>query len=162
MAKSSLNLHWFSGKHNHDECIEKAFDIAEKLCDKKGLRFTPTRRLVLNLLWLQHTPVGAYELLEMAKERGYRAAPITIYRALNFLIENGLAHRIASNNSYVGCSCGGGKHHAIFLICRKCGNICEVNGSDFLKKFKKATTESGFKIKTSSLEFEGLCPHCNK
>ncbi|MBR7159163.1 MAG: transcriptional repressor [Alphaproteobacteria bacterium] len=162
MPKNVISPKWFTAKHNHEECIASALAVAEKICQKKSLRFTPTRRLVFNLLWKQHTPVGAYELLEMAKAEGYRAAPITIYRALDFLIENGLAHRLASTNSYIGCSCGGGKHHGVFLICRNCGRVLELNGTELIKKFKHSALEVGFKIKSSAIEIEGLCPICSK
>lgn len=162
MPKNVITPKWFANKHNHEECIDSALAVAEKICQKKSLRFTPTRRMVFSLLWQKHTPSGAYEILEMAKKKGYRAAPITIYRALDFLIENGLAHRLATTNSYIGCSCGGGKHHGVFLICRNCGRVLELNATELIKKFKHSAMDTGFKIKSSSIEIEGICPICTK
>ena len=103
--------------HDHEHCIEDAVSAAEKLCAAKGLRFTPLRRRVLELVWSGHKPVGAYALLDQLRDEDLGSAPPTIYRALDFLIEHGLIHRIERMNAFIGCSHPGEAHRGFFLIC---------------------------------------------
>src|SRR5918999_799750 len=103
--------------HDHLSCIGDALDRAAVLCDQRGARLTPLRRRVLELVWRGHEPVGAYDLLAQMG----RAAPPTVYRALDFLIEQGLVHRIESLNAYVGCDRPEAAHASQFLICTDCG-----------------------------------------
>ena len=99
---------------------------AEKLCAAKGLRFTPLRRRVLELVWSGHKPVGAYALLDQLRDEDLGSAPPTVYRALDFLIEHGLIHRIERMNAFIGCSHPGEAHRGFFLICGECGNAEEL------------------------------------
>ncbi|MDX2494940.1 MAG: hypothetical protein QNK27_08275, partial [Desulfuromusa sp.] len=96
------NLHFISGEHDHQCCLDGAMANAELLCQQRGKRFTSIRRRVFELIWQQHKPIGAYEVLEGLQQDG-RAAPPTVYRALDFLLDLGLVHRINSLNAYVGC-----------------------------------------------------------
>ena len=93
---------------------------------QKGVRFTPLRRRVLELVWSSHKPVGAYALLDQLRNEDLGSAPPTVYRALDFLIENGLIHRIERMNAFVGCSHPGEAHRGFFLICGDCGNAEEL------------------------------------
>ncbi|MCK5914330.1 MAG: transcriptional repressor, partial [Desulfuromusa sp.] len=95
------NLQFISEDHDHLSCIAAAMANAEQLCQHRGKRFTAIRRRVFELVWQQHKPIGAYEVLEKLQQDG-RAAPPTVYRALDFLLELGLVHRIASLNAFVG------------------------------------------------------------
>ena len=113
--------------HDHDHCVEDALAAAERLCAKKDLRFTPLRRRVLELVWSSHKPVGAYALLDQLRDEDLGSAPPTIYRALDFLIENGLIHRIERMNAFIGCSHPGEAHRGFFLICGECGNAEELH-----------------------------------
>ena len=97
-------------KHNHDECIENALTAAQEICAARDTRFTPLRRRVLELVWVKHEPITAYEILDLLSEGQKRVAPPTVYRALDFLIEEGFVHRIESLNSFVGCSDPAHKH----------------------------------------------------
>src|SRR5581483_8522848 len=90
--------------HDHALCIDDALAAAERQCAARGARLTEQRRRVLELIWKSHAPVGAYTLLDRLREGGVRAQPPTVYRALEFLVENGLIHRIESLNAYVGCA----------------------------------------------------------
>src|SRR5512134_33218 len=89
--------------HDHKRCSADALRHAEALCDRRAQKLTPTRRQVLEVLLESHKPLGAYEIIDRAARHGTRHAPITVYRALDFLIENGLAHRIESRNAYIAC-----------------------------------------------------------
>ena len=95
--------------HDHQSCIQQALDTAANLCEQRGLNLTPIRRRVLEIVWRSHEPIGAYQILaELAKERD-KAAPPTVYRALDFLIDAGLVHRIESLNAFGGCGAHTGK-----------------------------------------------------
>ena len=108
--------------HDHDRCSADALAHAEALCVKRGERLTTMRRHVLEVLAASHKPLGAYEIIEQVAVRGPRPAPITIYRALDFLTAQGLVHRIESRNAFLACI----NNHAsgapvVFLICEHCG-----------------------------------------
>src|SRR3954471_22140635 len=108
--------------HDHDRCAADALRHAEALCAGRAQKFTPIRRQVLQALLSSHRPLGAYEVIdEMAKSMP-RPAPITVYRALDFLMQNGLVHRIESRNAFLACA---HDHDAAamvaFLICDACG-----------------------------------------
>jgi Fur family zinc uptake transcriptional regulator len=96
--------------HDHEHCVEDALAAADKLCAEQGLRFTPLRRRVLELVWSSHKPVGAYALLDKLRSEDLGSAPPTVYRALDFLIEHGLIHRIERMNAFIGCSHPGETH----------------------------------------------------
>ena len=90
--------------HDHSQCVDSALADADALCARQGVRLTALRRRVLELVWQSHKPLGAYDILgTLSEEDGRRAAPPTVYRALDFLMENGLIHRIASLNAFIGC-----------------------------------------------------------
>src|SRR5690606_10698879 len=89
--------------HDHEQCVSDALAAAEQVCERSGARLTPVRRGVLGLVWQSHRPMGAYDLLDtLAREDDRRPAPPTVYRALDFLQEHGLVHRIASLNAFIG------------------------------------------------------------
>src|SRR5262245_38713286 len=112
--------------HDHGRCVDDAIAAAAELCARSGDRLTPLRRRVLELVWTGHRPVGAYALLDQLKQDGRSAAPPTVYRALDFLLERGLVHRLASLNAYCGCVHPGEAHLVQFLICRDCGTAAEL------------------------------------
>jgi zinc transport system ATP-binding protein len=107
--------------------VHSALAEADALCTRQGLRLTALRRRVLELVWQSHKPLGAYDILAVLSEQdGRRAAPPTVYRALDFLLENGLVHRIASLNAFIGCSHPEHAHQGQFLICRECHVAIEL------------------------------------
>ena len=89
--------------HDHDSCIADALRNADEICKSKGLRFTALRRRVLEIIWAKHEPTGAYDILEELSTNKARAAPPTVYRALNFLLKHGFVHKIESLNAFLGC-----------------------------------------------------------
>jgi Fur family transcriptional regulator, zinc uptake regulator len=149
-------------KHNHDECIENALKAAEDICTERDTRFTPLRRRVLELVWTKHAPITAYEVLDLLSEGQKRVAPPTVYRALDFLIEEGFVHRIESLNSFVGCSDPKHRHQGHFLICRKCSNVSEMNEQSLHDVIKKAAQSFGYSYENSILEIAGICENCRK
>jgi len=149
-----------SPAHDHGHCIRQALDAAEDRCKSNGARLTELRRRVLELVWQSHAPVGAYALLDILKAEGQNAAPPTVYRALDFLLEQGLVHRVASLNAYMGCSHPGQPHAAKLLICRKCGRAAELDDPTLDEAVRASAERLGFSLTSQSIEAEGLCADC--
>ena len=147
-------------QHDHGNCIENALATAEQLCAARGLRFTALRRRVLELVWQSHRPIGAYEILDLLGEEKQNAAPPTVYRALDFLIEAGLAHRLDSLNAFIGCTDPGRRHTGQFLICRECRTVTELDDNELDALVAKKAAASGFTAVRQILEIEGLCKSC--
>lgn len=150
--------------HDHHSCVAEALKRATELCEERKLRLTPLRRRVLEVVWSSHKPIGAYDILGvLAEERG-SAAPPTVYRALDFLLENGMIHRIESLNAFVGCidpDHPPSKHHSgQFLICRNCGRVAEIADADLEAAVVHAASRLGFVVERQTIEVLGTCPPC--
>jgi Fur family transcriptional regulator, zinc uptake regulator len=147
--------------HDHDRCSSDAMAIAEARCGQRGQRLTPIRRKVLAALLGSHKPLGAYEIIDRLALKGPRLAPITAYRALEFLRENGLVHRIESRNAFIACV---HNHTAsalvVFLICERCGAVGEASSSDVAATLTSAAHAAGFTPKSPVIELSGICTHC--
>jgi Fur family zinc uptake transcriptional regulator len=148
--------------HDHGDCVEQAIETADRLCREKGLRFTRLRRRVLQLVWTSHKPVGAYDILEQLNREGRRAAPPTVYRALEFLIEAELVHRLDSLNAFVGCADPSSSHTGQFLICRACRSVAELDDRDISDIVQRTAANLGFTAVHQMLEIQGLCEVCQK
>lgn len=147
--------------HNHGHCISDAIQSARQLCDERGVRLTSLREQVLELVWQSHKPLGAYTLMEMlAQASTRRVAPPTVYRALDFLLEEGLIHRINSLNAFIGCPSPNQKHQSHFLICQNCNVAVELDNSQLNQSIFDAATSAGFTLASHSVEINGLCPSC--
>jgi len=149
-------------KHNHRSCIDEALARAGELCGRRGARLTEVRRRVLELVWNSHRPVGAYELLEKLHRDGRSAAPPTVYRALDFLREHGLVHRIESLNAFVGCPRPDKDHVSQFLICTDCRNVAEIADPAIGSAVSKSAAAAGFLVNRLTIEMQGLCPVCSE
>lgn len=147
--------------HDHGHCVAEALAQAEALCRSRGVRLTPQRRLVLELVWRGHRPRGAYDILdELARLSGTRPAPLTVYRALEFLQENGLVHRIESLNAFIGCADPRSGHHAQFFVCDACGDTVELNDRSVDDALCASAAASGFAIDRAIVEIHGHCRSC--
>ena len=162
MAKKT-NLHAVFPEpgHDHGRCSSDAIAHAEAICVARAERLTPIRRNVLEALLSSHQPLGAYELIDKLAARGGRPAPITIYRALDFLREQGLVHRIESRNAFIACV----HNHdsgdpVVFLICEKCGAVGEAASAAVADTIRSASRAAGFTPKTPVIEISGICAHC--
>lgn len=142
--------------HDHDRCIAQALAAAEEECRRRGARLTDIRRRVLELVWRSHAPIGAYALLEALG----KAAPPTVYRALDFLLAHGLIHRIEKLNAFVGCAHPGHAQAGQFLLCRQCGGAAELNDDGIEQAVRDAAGRMGFTVTALTVEAEGLCPSC--
>ncbi len=149
--------------HDHARCSADAMAHAEALCAERGERLTPMRRRVLEILAASHRPLGAYEIMEQAGRKGPRPAPITVYRALDFLRQNGLVHRIESRNAFVACARDHrGDALVAFLICEHCGAVGEAPAAAAAQTLAAAARSAGFTPSLSVIEITGTCSHCRK
>ena len=154
--------HFPDTRHDHKVCRTRALLEAEAYCRREGLRLTALRRRVLELVWADHQPVGAYTLLEQLVAEGRKAAPPTVYRSLDFLLEHGLIHRIASLNAYVGCNHPGREHEAQFFICVGCGQAAEIGDPSVESAIARDARRLGFTISRQTIEVSGTCAHCQE
>jgi Fur family zinc uptake transcriptional regulator len=146
--------------HDHSSCVLAALETAEQVCRDRGMRFTPIRRRVLELVWDSHKPIGAYDILEALGRESRSAAPPTVYRALDFLIEAGLVHRLDSLNAFVGCPDPASRHAGQFLICTRCRTVVELSDPDIERLIARKAADGGFTAIRQMLEIEGLCNVC--
>lgn len=146
--------------HDHGDCVADALATAEALCRQRGLRFTAIRRRVLELVWDSHKPIGAYDILDSLNRAGKKAAPPTVYRALEFLIEADLVHRLDSLNAFVGCPDPSSSHTGQFLICRACRSVAELDDADIYGLVQQKAGDLGFSAVHQMLEIQGLCRAC--
>lgn len=160
MAKKALDPQFPPQNHDHEQCVDDAMAAAEALCRDRGARLTEIRKRVLELVWQRHGPVGAYDILDSLRDENRRAQPPTVYRALDFLIEHGLIHRIESLNAYVGCAHPGQGHHGQFLICHSCRRVGEMDDPDIASLVAEKAKKLGFAAIEQTVEISGLCPDC--
>ncbi|MDG6095620.1 transcriptional repressor [Acetobacter sp. AN02] len=149
---------------------EQLLERAGDLCRRNGTKLTPLRRQVLGILLEAGKPAGAYDILTHLQACHAGAAPPTVYRALDFLLEQGLIHKIERLSSFVPCThildhhgCdheGEGMHATQFLICRTCGGVTELEDSGIIAATVQATRSIGFRVQHSTVEIEGLCASC--
>ncbi len=148
--------------HEHRHHAAHALERAERLCRERGLRLTPIRRKALEALHADHKPVGAYDLADrISPEGGRRLAPISIYRALDFLVEQGFVHRLSSKNAYLACLHGHGANEVVaFLICEACGGVDEDASPAMKKAVAAITSGRQFSPSHQVVEIVGRCEHC--
>ncbi|WP_166266876.1 Fur family transcriptional regulator [Marinobacter caseinilyticus] len=147
--------------HNHSACVHQALSDARSVCQRQNARLTPIRERVLELIWQSHKPLGAYDVLAVLAEDGHNAAPPTVYRALDFLQQYGLVHRIASLNAFTGCTHAGEHHTCLFLICRACRTVLELTAPAVSDAVAKASQAEAFTPEETIIEIAGLCPNCS-
>jgi len=146
--------------HDHVDCVRDAIAAAESVCGVRKARLTPLRKTVLGLVWGSHEPVGAYDILEQLRAQRDRVAPATVYRALDFLIEHGLIHRIESLNAFVGCGDPRIPHRGQFMICRECKTVAELADPDINQAVERRAHSLGFTVDRQTVEIIGVCDAC--
>jgi Fur family zinc uptake transcriptional regulator len=148
--------------HDHHRCAEDALSHAEEICRAEGLRFTDQRRQVLAALLESHVPASAYDVIDRLGRDGKPPAPVSVYRALDFLTEHRLAHRIESRNAYVACDRGEDCDGAatLFLLCDSCGAAGEASSAPLHAILADVTRRVGFAPGAPVVEIRGLCAAC--
>lgn len=148
--------------HDHAACISDALGRAEQHCASVGAKLTPIRRRVLELIWNSHKPAGAYDLLGQLGRDGQKVAPPTVYRALDFLIETGLVHRVESLNAFIGCTAPGHERQQEIFLCRACGTASEINDPQLGQRIHQNAASIGFTVERQAIEVVGLCKACRE
>ncbi len=133
---------------------------AEAQCQQRGVRFTPIRRRVLEMIAGASGGLKAYDLLDRLTTEHTAARPPTVYRALEFLIDQGLVHRIESLNAYVACPCPEHAHGFQLLICRQCGRVEELHLDEIHDRLSHRARELGFRVDRQTIELLGYCEAC--
>jgi len=147
-------------RHDHATCVLDGLSAAEARCTGEGLRFTPVRRKVLEILLREHRALGAYVILDRLRDAGFGSQPPVAYRALDFLLANGLAHKIERLNAFIACAHPGKTHAPAFLICRVCESVAEAQSAPARGALGAAARATGFQIERTVVEAEGICPAC--
>lgn len=150
--------------HDHRPCLADTLQRAESTYEELGMRLTPLRKQVLSEIAGSHTAVGAYDVLDrLSRQTGRRLAPISVYRALDSLVETGLVHRLESRNAFFACHA---KHAAnlrqIILACEQCNTVAEIGGDDVIKEIGRLAETAGFTTARTLVEISGTCGRCSK
>lgn len=132
----------------------------ERRVSASGLRLTPVRRRTLEILLEEHRALGAYDVLDRLASDGFGKQPPVAYRALDFLVENGLAHRIDRLNAFAACAIPDKQHDPVFLICSGCDAVEELHAADVNAGMHETAKQAGFQIQRMNIEVLGLCPSC--
>ncbi|MDD5580655.1 MAG: transcriptional repressor [Methylobacter sp.] len=148
-------------EHDHKKCVSAALDTAEHICIIRGVQLTPIRHKVLELIWESHKAVKAYDLLDRLKLIMEAAKPATIYRALDFLIEQGLIHRVESLNAFIGCSCSDHQHEQLLLICNRCHEVEERSAVKVMEVLAHEIEQANFILHSKAIEIHGICSKCD-
>jgi Fur family zinc uptake transcriptional regulator len=144
----------------HEHVLTDQLSTAEALCVQRGKRLTPIRRKVLEILLAEHRSVKAYELLELIRGVQPGAAPPTIYRALDFLVEEGLVHRLDAINAWTACLDAAGEPHDLLVVCTRCGAVAELSDPELSRKLAERVAKAGFALSGHETELRALCRQC--
>lgn len=148
--------------HNHSNCIQTALNNASQLCTQRGVQLTDIRKQVLELIWADHHAVKAYDLLERIKPLQSAAKPATIYRALDFLREQGFIHRVESLNAFIGCCDLKTAHEQLLLICKQCNDVEERHADLVMQALAQELQNAKFIAHSKAIEIHGLCENCSQ
>jgi Fur family zinc uptake transcriptional regulator len=162
MILSSAATAFPAPEHDHDLCLDEAMARARKAFDDKGLRLTPLRQAVFReIAAASHRAIGAYEVLDRLAARGERLAPISVYRAIDTLVEAGIVHRFESRNAFFACHAGH-EQRQLVLACEKCGALAEVDGAKVFAAIDATADAFAFSAsaKSAVVEVWGLCANC--
>lgn len=140
----------------------QALEQAERLCQQRGVRLTELRRRVLEILWSSAKPLGAYAILDLLRDDGRSGAPPTVYRALDFLLEQGLIHWLASRNVFIGCRQPDRHHSEQFLICQDCGLADELSNPVVEELLRAEAVARQFEMRAQRVEVLGRCLRCQQ
>lgn len=147
------------GKRATDALLKRA----ARLCETRGQRFTAVRRRVLEVVAGAEQPLGAYDIMaEIVGGGGGRVAPPTVYRALDFLVAQGLVHRVHSKNAFIVCRAGDAPHSAALYLCRLCGRVLEVPCAALEDHVAEHARDVGFGVESLAVEVRGICADCSE
>ncbi len=148
--------------HDHTHCTADLIARAERTCERRGSKLTGQRREILSSVAQSHTAVGAYDIIERMAAHGPRPAPITVYRALEFLLAHGLVHKIESRNAFVACSHAHEGQPAALLICEACGTVAELDAPEIFERIAEKAKAQKFTPARTLIEMSGTCGACGR
>ena len=154
------NMTFLDPHHDHAHCTADLIARAERTCERRGSKLTGQRREILSSVAQSHSAVGAYDIIERMAEHGPRPAPITVYRALDFLLAHGLVHKIESRNAFVACSHSHEGQPAALLICESCGTVAELDAPEIFKLVGEKAKAQKFTPAHTLIEMSGTCGPC--
>ncbi|CAH0532411.1 Zinc uptake regulation protein [Vibrio stylophorae] len=141
--------------------VEQQMEQAKAICDQRGVRMTPQRMMVFALLLRQRKAQSAYDLLDALKLEMPHAKPPTVYRALDFLLEQGFIHKVESTNSFIACGhLGSAQHCSVLLICERCDAVVETHHHQIEHALNEQAQQHGFQVLQHVIETHGVCPQC--
>lgn len=148
--------------HDHGPCLARTLERAEAAFEDRGLRMTPLRREVLQEIAGSHTAVGAYEILDrLARKGGRRLAPISVYRALDSLVEAGVVHRLESRNAFFACHMPhAADRRQVVLSCERCSTVAEIDAGEVFDGVSAISDQADFTISRILVEVSGTCTRC--
>ena len=154
------NMTFLDPHHDHAHCTADLIARAERTCERRGSKLTCQRRDILASVAQSHSAVGAYDIIERMAEHGPRPAPITVYRALDFLLAHGLVHKIESRNAFVACSHSHEGRPAALLICETCGTVSELDAPEIFERLAGKAQAQKFSPAHTMIEMSGTCGSC--
>jgi Fur family zinc uptake transcriptional regulator len=154
------NMTFLDPHHDHAHCTADLIARAERTCERRGSKLTGQRREILGSVAQSHSAVGAYDIIERMAEHGPRPAPITVYRALDFLLAHGLVHKIESRNAFVACSHSHEGQPAALLICETCGTVAELDVPEIFERIAEKAKARKFSPAHTMIEISGTCGAC--
>ena len=148
-------------RHDHRPCLTDAMLRAERAFDSQGLKLTPLRRRVLEEIAASHDAVGAYDVLDrLVRKTGERMAPVSVYRAIDALLQAGVVHRLESRNAFFACHTPHAGRRHIALVCETCSSVVEIDGTTVFAAVDVALTTARFTVRSAVVEVSGLCASC--
>jgi len=159
MMKAAHAQHCSHPEHHVHDSVHLLAEVAS-VCRERGVRLTPLREHVLALVARSKTPVKAYDLIEQMRETHGPTAPPTVYRALDFLLENGFIHKLESINAFVSCHHPRLSHSVPFLICSRCQVAIELEDEEVPRLLSTRAAALGFRTQAQTLEVHGVCAAC--
>ncbi|MDR1314140.1 MAG: transcriptional repressor [Deltaproteobacteria bacterium] len=146
-----------------DQKVKRLLDEAQSYCAAQGSQLTQLRRLVLETLITATGPVKAYDLIDTLRERGHRLTPATVYRILEFFLQNGLVHRVNALNAFVACQDSHlAAHNPLIVVCPGCQTTTEINDEGLYTSIFNRLGALGFELKDGTVEVRGVCRKCAK
>ncbi|MFT0533806.1 Fur family transcriptional regulator [Castellaniella hirudinis] len=151
-----------STHHHSASAVARQLQTAQSLCEQRGSRLTPLRRLVLETLLRHPGSMKAYELLDALRAAQPGAAPPTVYRALDFLTEQGLIHRLDAISAWSACSDAGGDPHDLLVVCTRCGSVAELSDPALGQRLADCVARAGFTLAGHETELRAICTQCRQ
>lgn len=146
----------------HKSCMKDKMQEIEELFAKNSLILTPLRQKILEIIFRDHGAIKAYDILDELRKEGFSDKPPTVYRVLDFLLQNQIVHKLSSINSYIICSHLTKHKDCYFLICNKCETVVECCNKYLSKIIDKTANDNKFNVEKTIVEISGICKSCQK